>query len=1052
MNKNRSVVEWAMHYRSIVILITCCLVAFGMFALNKMKKNEFPDFTVRQGVVVAVYPGATASDIEEQVTKPLEDYIFTYKEVRKEKTKSFSRHGISIVQVELNAELTDKDAFWSKFKHGISQFKSQLPSGVLAVQVNDDFGDTSALLITLESGDKTYREMDDYMDDLQDRLSQVESVGRMNVLGMLKEQISVYVDNNRLSQYGITGEALTMALMSKGFVTMAGTLKEEGYNSPVYVKRSMNMENDVESMIVYSTPTGTNVRLRDIATVRREYAEPSSYVTTGGNKCLVLSVEMKKGRNITAMGDEIDKVLEEFETGMPDDVSIFKVTDQAQVVHESVVNFIEELLIAIVAVVVVVLLLMPMRVALVASSTIPISIFISLGLFYAFNIELNTVTLAALIVTLGMIVDNAIVIIDSYVDMLAEGKRRWEASIQSARHFFKSIFVATLAISITFFPFLITLDGMFNDFLQAFPWAITIVLGVSLLVAELVVPFLQFYFIREPLQLAKTGKEPVPTDLRSVGSGSDEAKPKFSFLTWIQTKYDKIIDKCFAHPYLTVACGVASVVLAILLMQFMPIRLMPTAERNQFAVEIYLPTGTSVKKTAEIADSLEHILEKDSRVVSIASFKGMASPRFQTAYAPQFASESYAQFIVNTLSEDATVEILDEYAPKYHDAFPGAYVLFRQLAYSTVENPIEVRVTGSDWAKVKQVADTVMRIMRFMPEIWLARNDAGEPLMTTKIILDEDKASRLGINNTSVELALATRFNSDGLAVATIWNGDYDMNICLKGAKADRATPEELADELIPVMGGVRQVPLREIASVTTNWEDGQIAHRGGMRTITVKGEVERGKNVTQVSRDLKKKVAEISLPDGVKISYGGELENNEENIPKIAGGLAIAVAIIFFLLLWHYKDVSTAVLLLVSLSLTLPGMVIGIFIQGIDFSITCCLGIISLMGILVRNAIIMFDYAEELREKEHMKAMDAIYTSAKRRLRPIFLTSAAASMGVIPMILGGTGLWMPMGAVICYGTIITMFFILTILPVSYSLVQSGSTRRRQQRDLMEKQ
>ncbi len=1037
MKKKRSIVEWAMHYRSIVILITCCMIVFGIFSLNKMNKNEFPDFTIRQGVVIAVYPGATVEDIEEQVTRPLEDYIFTYKEVRKEKTKSFSRHGVSIIQVELNADLSDKDAFWSKFKHGISQFKSSLPSGVLALQVNDDFGDTSALLITLESQDKTYRELKGYMDDLQDRLRQVETVGRMSVSGQLKEQVSVYLDNNKLSQYGISGETLTMALMAKGFVTTAGTLKEDGYNSPIYLKRSMNMENDVENMIIYSSPTGVNVRLSDVATVRREYAEPTSYVTNNGVKCLVLSVEMKKGRSITDMGIEIDKVLEEFEAGMPDDVTTFKITDQASVVHESVVNFIEELMIAIVAVVIVVLLLMPMRVALVASSTIPITIFISLGLFYAFNIELNTVTLAALIVTLGMIVDNAIVIIDSYVDMLAEGKPRWTASIESAEHFFKSIFVATLAISVTFFPFLITIDGMFKDFLLSFPWAITLVLMVSLIVAELVVPFLQFYFIREPLQTNKAGKD---------------GKPKFSFLTWLQSWYDKLIDRCFAHPTITIAGGVASVMLAALLAQFLPIRLMPTAERNQFAVEIYMPTGTSVKKTAELADSIERILRQDDRVVSIASFKGMASPRFQTGYAPQFADENYAQFIVNTKDEEATVELLDEYAPKYHDAFPNAYVRFKQLAYGTDENPVEIRISGSDWTQMKHVADTVTQIMRSKPEFWLVRSDVNEPLMTTKVTLDEDKAGRLGINNTSVELAMASRYNSAGLAVGTIWNGDYDMSICLKGDKSDLATVGDIGDELIPVMGGVKSVPLREIATIETNWEDGQIARRNGIRTITVKSDVDRERNVTGVSEDLREEINKMELPDGVSITYGGELESNEENMPKLISGLLISVVIIFFLLLWHFKNMSTPVLLMLSLTLTLFGAVMGMFIQGVDFGVTCFLGIISLLGILVRNAIIMFDYAEELRETEGLTAHQAIYTSAKRRMRPIFLTSAAASMGVIPMILGGSGLWMPMGAVICYGTIITMLFILTILPIGYWLVQSGSTKRRQKSLEMENQ
>lgn len=1034
MEKKRNIVEWAMHYRQIVILVTTCLVAFGVYGLDKVNKNEFPDFTVRQGLVAAVYPGASSSDMEEQVTKPLENFIFSYKEVNKSKTKSYSRNGMTIIQVELNDDISDKDAFWSKFKHGVTNFKASLPQGVLAVQVNDDFGDTSALLITMESKDKTYRELKDYMDDLKDSLRQIESVGRITVTGMQKEQISVYVDNGRLSKYGITEAVIAAKLSGKGFSMTTGTLKTDDYDSPVYVRRSLNMERDVEDMIVFSSPDGHNIRLGDVARVVREYPEPSSMITNNGNKCLVLSVEMKKGRNITEMGKKIYNKLDNFQKTLPTDVKIFKITDQTKVVDDSIVNFLKELLIAIFAVIIVVMLLMPMRVALVAASTIPISIFISLGLFYAFGIELNTVTLAALIVTLGMIVDNSIVIIDSYVEMLAEGKSRWTASILSATHFFKSILTATLAISVTFFPFLFVMKGMMHDFLLSFPWAISIVLFVSLLVAELVVPFMQFYFIRKPMKSAKDGKK------------------KFSFLDFIQRGYDKLLDLCFAHPYLTLGGGALSVVAGLLIMGTLPMRLMPKAERNQFAVEISLPTGTSLQRTTRLADSIEHILRQDKRVVSVASFKGTSSPRFQTAYAPQIAGTNYAQFIVNTESDKSTVALLDKYTQPFATSFPEAYVRVKELTYGDYENPVELRLSGSDWNVLKRTADSITGVMRANPKLTLVRNDMNEPLVVSAVKMNEDKAGRLGINNPTVNMALALNYSSDGFPLAKIWNGDYDMNVSIKGSHAGRSSRQALGDEQIPVYGGMRYVPLRQIATVTPEWQDGQIAHRNGIRTITVKSEVKRGVNVTRTTEELQKQISKAKLPVGVTLVFGGEVFNNNENMPNLLAALSISVVIIFFLLLGHFKKVSTAALLLCSLTLCFFGTSMGILIQGVDFSMTCFLGIISLMGILVRNAIIMYDYAEELRKNERLTARDAIYISAKRRMRPIFLTSMAASMGVIPMIVSKSSLWMPMGAVICYGTLITMLFILTILPVAYRIVMSGSTRKRATSNQLEKQ
>lgn len=1032
--KKRNFVEWAMHYRQIIIFVMTCLVAFGIYSLPQMNKNEFPDFTVRQGLVVAVAPGNTAQEMVEQVTKPLEEYIFTYKEVKKEKTFSKSRDGIAYIQVELNDDLNNKDEFWSKFKHGVSQFKAQLPSNVMALVVQDDFGDTSALLITMESEDKTYRELDGYMDLLQSRLRHINSVGRMSVSGMQNEQISVYLDHDRLSKYGLSEQTLALSLMQKGFTTSGGRVKDGTMVEPIYVSRSLNTVRDVQEQIVYADAQGNVVRLKDVARVVREYPDPDSYITNNGRKCLLLSVEMKKGQNIVAMGEEVNKVMAEFQTELPKDVTLYRITDQPKVVGDSVSNFLHELVIAIVAVVIVVMLLLPLRVALVAASTIPITIFISLGLFYAFGIELNTVTLAGLIVTMGMIVDNSIVIIDSYLEKLGEGMSRWHASIESTTHFLKSIFSATLAISVTFFPFLLTCTGMIHDFLVHFPWGISLVLAVSLLVATLLVPFMQFYFIRKPMKTkVKDGRK------------------AFSFLDLMQKYYNWLLDRCFAHPKITVGLGVISVALGGWMMSRLPQQLLPAADRNQFAVEIYLPTGTDVEVTTAVADSMEHILRQDPRVVSIASFKGTASPRFQTAYAPQIPGTNYAQFIVNTTGVEATVEVLNEYAPKYADYFPGARVRFKQLSYSDAVYPIEVRLSGENLEAIKHDVRKVEKRLHGMNGLVLVQTDFNEPLPAVDVRLKEDEATRLGVTNLGVESTLAMRYGK-GLTVANVWEGDYGIPVTLKSKQADHARPAEVKDELVSVAAGMADVPLRQVADVVPTWKDGQIVRRNGVYTASVQADIARGENAMQMTARIQEYLKDLPLSPGVTLSYGGELEKNNEKMPQITSGLMLAAAIILFILLAHFRKVSIALLIFCSLTLCLFGTAMGVMIQGVDFGVTCVLGITALMGIIVRNGIIMFDYAEELRRDEHLHVREAIFQSARRRMRPIFLTSAAASMGVIPMILGKSGLWMPMGTVICYGTLITMVFLLTVLPCAYLLCFKGSTKRRAKAELLEKE
>jgi len=576
---------------------------------------------------------------------------------------------------------------------------------------------------------------------------------------------------------------------------------------------------------------------------------------------------------------------------------------------------------------------------------------------------------------------------------------RWHASIQSTTHFLKSIFSATLAISITFFPFLATCTGMIHDFLLHFPWGITIVLAVSLLVATLLVPFMQFWFIRKPMEVKEQG-----------------GKKAFSFLDLLQKYYNRLFGCCFAHPKITVAVGLVFVIIGGVMLSRLPQRMLPVADRNQFAVEITLPTGTDVDVTAQVADSLEHILRQDPRVVSVASFKGCASPRFQTSYAPQIAGTNYAQFIVNTTGVEATEELLDEYTPEYTDYFPGARVRFKQLSYSDAVYPVEVRLSGEDLEAIKHDARKIEERLHGMDGLLLVQTDFNEPLPAVDIRLKEDEATRLGVTNLGLESTLSMRYG-DGLAIANVW-----------------------------------EVPLRQVADVVPAWKEGQIVQRNGIYTASVQADLARGENAMQMTARIREELKDFPLSPGVTLTYGGEQEKTDEQMPQIMGGLMLAAAIIFFILLAHFRKISIALLIFGSLALCLFGTAFGVWIQGVEFGVTAILGVVSLMGIIVRNGIIMIDYAEELRATEHVTAEQAIYHSALRRMRPIFLTSAAASMGVIPMILGKSSLWMPMGTVICYGTLITMIFLLTVLPCMYLLTFRGSSKRRAKWDALEQQ
>ena len=1017
VKKKRNFIETALLNHNIVMMLVGMLVLTGIIGLIVMPKQEMPVFTVRQGAVVAVCPGMSSQDVEQRVAWQVENFVFGFKEVNKAKTTSKSMDGMLIVYVQLGDEVEDKDAFWSKLKHGLSSLKMQLPAGVLAVQAVDDIADTSALLVTINSRQKTYRELNTYLTDIKKRLRRIDAISNLRTYGLENEQVSVYLDQNKLAKYGIGPTIIMNALSAQGFTTVSGTVENGKNAAPVYVSDTYSSEQDIARQIIYSSPDGQIVRLADVARVEREYPRLDKYITYNGAKSVLLSIEMRPGNDIVEMGREVRATLDDYEKSLPSDVHINIITDQSKVVSESVENFLRELLISVIAVILVVVILMPRRVAEVSALTIPITIFTSVGLFFIFGMELNTVTLAALIVTLGMVVDDSVVIIDNYMEKLGSGMSRRIATVAAPREFFMSVLSATLSISLTFFPFLITMKGDMADFVKTFPWAMFIILTVSLSISLLLTPYLQYKFIKKGLQVEQS-------------SENKKKKP----LDYLQDGYTWLLKRCFAHPLVTLGGAFAVVCLGVLLFLVVPQRMMPVAERNQFAVEIYTPEGTQAQQTAKIADSLRHIMSADKRVTGITSFIGQGSPRFHTTYAPQIGGPNFAQFIVNTVDDESTQKVLDEYADKYRAFFPGAYVRFKQMDYNNATSPVDIRVSGDSIADIMVAAHKIENVMRSTPGLQLIRNDFGSPLPGVFVTMKEPEANRLGVSKAMLSANIALRFGN-GIPVTTLWENDYPVSVVMKSDYKDSDRFAALPDEYMPVAGGASSVPLRQVADIKPCYTYGAIMHRNGIRTVSVLAEPMTGYNVNRITQEINRKISKLNLPATVRVQTGGMLERDMETQPQVFSGVAIAILVIFFILVFHFKKISLALVNLSSMALCILGAALGLLITGYDMSLTGVLGVVSLMGILVRNGIIMIDYAEELRLTKGMKVREAAFSAGERRMRPIFLTSAAASVGVLPMMLEGNTLWSPMAAVIFFGTLISMVLIATVLPVFYWVV-----------------
>ena len=1031
--------RWPLEHYSISLLIIGILFVMGIYGMYVMPKDEFPHSTIRQGVVVAVYPGATSEEVEEQVARPLERYLFTYGEVNRIKTTTTSQKGMCIVMVKLNDDVDNKDEVWSKIKHGLNNFKSQLPTGVLAIVVNDDFGNTSALLIAIESSQRSYRELKQYSDDLGDRLRRIPSVANVKMFGEQKEQISLYVDRQRLQAYGIGQQMLFSRLQAQGVTTMSGNISDDDQEIPIHVEAMENSEMEIANQIIFSDPiTDKVVRVRDVARVVREYDTHASRIEQDGHPCVLLSMEMTPGNDVVEYGREVDQVLNDFrQNELPNDVNVTRIADKPKVVALSVSNFLRDLLISMAIIILVMMVLFPLRSAIVAATTIPLSTFVSVAIMYLMGIELNIITLAALIVVLGMIVDNSIVVIDGYLEYLGKGFKPMDAAIESARQYFMPMLLATICICAIFYPYLITMTGSFHDALEDFPITITINLMVSLILAVTIIPFLE-------TRIIKPGK--VSTDGNAITK-------------WVQRTYERVLDFTFRCPWITIFGGIAIILLSTLIVPTLKIRLFPYADRDQFAVEIFLPDGKGLAETEAIADSVRHVLERDERITGITSFIGCSSPRFMDAYAPQMAVNNFAQFIVNTKGDLITLDLLAEYQPQLSEAFPDAYVKFKRLDYMQ-PTELEYRFYGNNIDSLHVVAERLMEHLRQMPEVEWVHTDFFQPHPIISVQLDPVTSAQLGITRTTAQLALSA--TSSDLRVGQIWEGDYEVPIVVKD-DADMTYSDianlGIASPMSMISAGVNQtnttIPLRQIAKVAPKWSESSIVHRGGERCITVTGHFAQGVFTSPIEQEIARIMQEdIEIPQGVRTEVGGEIEYGNEALPQIFWGTVIAMIIVFFFLLFNFTKYGITTVCMAALALMTPGALIGLGLMDRSLGLTSIFGLITLMGMIMRNEILIFEHAIDLVKKfvaehplpvgvskEEKRAYYKQYNEAvkqaardagSRRMVPIFLTTATTAVGVVPMIIAQSSFWMAVGVTIFAGGIGSLIMVVTMLPVVY--------------------
>lgn len=1010
-------VNFAINNKKLVYIVVVALTIVGGFGLVKMNKGEFPTFEIKQGLVAGVYPGATAAEVEQQLTCKLEETLFSFKEVDRKSLRSVSKDGMCYIYVDLNCSQNKKDQVWSKIKLKLQDRKLTLPTGVLAVAVLDDFSAFSSLLIALESEDKSYAELTDYAEELCEELRRLPHLAKASIIGQQDEEIAVILDNERIAGYAIDPATMFLDYQSAALAVPAGSFQTGYTDSPMKVGNPSSSESQIAEHIIYSDPEGNVIRLKDVARIERRYKTPESYVNYNGHSCLIIDVEMMPDNNVVEFGKEMDEVLDEFMAGMPDSVRISRICDQPEVVGNSIYSFLRDLLISMLVVILVMLLLFPLKSAIIAGSGVPICTAISIGIMYVVGIDLNTVTLGALIATLGMIVDNSIITMDGYMGKLGTGAERRNAADTSVRELFPPTLAATLAISAMFFPAKYIISGYLGDFIKLFPWVFVITLLVSLVYAVTVVPSLEVKFIHSE---------------KSEGSNI-LTRAQNAFFNGMEKAYARAEAFCFRHPAGTLITALVTVGLGVFMFLQLNIQMMPMAARDFFVIETEVEGGNGLAQTKFCTDSLQKMLLKDDRVESVTSFIGEGAPRFCVTYNPILPGKTVSQMIVNTKSNKATDELLLECEQKYQNIFPNALVRFKQMDYQAVDAPVVISLKGPDRDELLAAAEQIKCHMCSMNgEIKWVHSTSDNYAPSIRINLDEDEAARLGVNKTLLSLSLAGTFNGEN--IETLWEEDraIPVNIYSDGINDDM-NYEAIGNTMVATMIPGVSVPLRQVATVTPEWSAVTLEKRSGEESVSIFADMCIGQSQPVAMKKIKKYIREnVTLPEDACVEYGGLDTINKAVAPEILWSFIAAVFILFLFLLFHFKKARLAGLTLLMSSLCLFGASLGLVVFKLDFGLTAVLGLISLVGIIVRNGIILFEYAEELHFKEGYSVKESAMMAGARRMRPIFLTSCTTALGVLPMVIGKDLLWQPMGVVICFGTLLSIFLIVLIMPVSY--------------------
>lgn len=1026
--------EWALNNKGIVLYFMLLLGIIGAISYSKLSQSEDPPFTFKVMVVKTYWPGATAKEVSTLVTDRIEKELMTTGQY--EKIMAYSRPGESMVTFFAKDSLKSAQIpdVWYNVRKKVNDIRTELPSGVQGPFFNDEFGDTFGNIYVLTGKDFDYALLKEYADRLQLQLQRVKDVSKVELVGLQDQKIWIEISNTKAVQLGIPLSAIQEALQKQNSMASAGFF-ETGTNR-IQIRVSGHLQSVDE---IKKTPLlvgNKTIQLGDVADVYRGFSQPAQpRMRFMGENGIGLAVSMRKGGDIIALGKNLETEFAQLQKTLPLGMKLQKVSDQPVAVQRSIHEFVKVLAEAVIIVLLVSFFSLGFRTGLVVAFSIPLVLAMTFAGMNIFDVGLHKISLGALILALGLLVDDAIIAVEMMAIKMEQGYSRIKAAGFAWKTTAFPMLTGTLITAAGFLP-IATAQSSTGEYTRSIFQVVTIALLVSWVAAVLFVPYLGEKLLPD---FTKTGHQ-APWYVRLWARLTKKPQPQTieisqdhhydPYQSSFYLRFRKMVEFCVTYRKSVIATTVGIFVLSVLMFKMVPQQFFPPSNRTEILVDLKLEEGASLTATEQAVKKVEQFLSKQKGIDNYVAYVGTGSPRFYLPLDQQLPQASFAQFVVLATSLDDRDEIRRSLETQIKQLLPQV-----RTRVSLLENgppvgyPLQYRVSGEDLNLVRKEAQQVAKVISENPNTTNVHLDWGEPSKIIAIQIDQDRARQMGVS--SVDLANFLNASITGSAIEQYREKRELIEIRLRGDQAERVEVASLASLAVPTTNGTT-VPLAQIAKIEYKFEDGLIWHRNRLPTITVRADIRTKLQPATVVGELAESMDKLraELPSGYLIEVGGTVEESARGQSSVNAGMPLFLAVVMTLLMIQLKSLSRATIVFLTAPLGLIGVVLFLLLFNKPFGFVAMLGTIALSGMIMRNSLILIDQIEQDRQAGH-PTWEAIIDATVRRFRPIILTALAAVLAMIP--LSRSIFFGPMAVAIMGGLIVATMLTLFFLPALYA-------------------